>query len=253
MSCEPDVYLFRLVFRFVFIPWLQAELDAWVQMYNSRAKRKNRNSILPRGIPDLIFANPAAYHSVDLKVCRPALFCYLPSMPQTDARSPNLQIPHDSEHLQEVRLKYAPPSHSVHNLVPPAVGVRLQALYEQLGSPEVNHQSAWPTYVQLLEAFEANSSDADIATAIQEVANAPDVGHDPDDLIDLLPGKEPAMAGIAQRRKIVADSEEDWEHPRGGLSGSDDETDDSNKNSDYDDNDDSDGESATMCSVEFSV
>lgn len=59
-----------LVFRWLAIPWLQAELDAWMRRYNSTPRRRDKNKILPQGIPDLIHAKPECYGSRDFKVSK---------------------------------------------------------------------------------------------------------------------------------------------------------------------------------------
>jgi len=62
-----DSYL-RLIFRWLAIRWLQAELDAWMRCLNSSPRRADKHKLLPRGIPDLIHAKPHLYGSKDFKV-----------------------------------------------------------------------------------------------------------------------------------------------------------------------------------------
>ncbi|KAJ7835610.1 hypothetical protein B0H13DRAFT_1913517 [Mycena leptocephala] len=62
-----DKPLEKLVFRWLAIPWLQAELDAWVRRYNSTPRRRDKNKILPQGIPDLIVAKPHLYGTQELQ------------------------------------------------------------------------------------------------------------------------------------------------------------------------------------------
>ncbi|KAJ7176192.1 hypothetical protein C8R43DRAFT_942992 [Mycena crocata] len=45
-----------LVFRWVFIPWLQKELDAYRERVNNTAKRADRNKVLPHGAIDKVRA-----------------------------------------------------------------------------------------------------------------------------------------------------------------------------------------------------
>jgi hypothetical protein len=56
-----------LIFLWLAIPWLQAELDAWVMLRNRTAPRADRNKILPHGIPELIRFKPTKFGTVDLK------------------------------------------------------------------------------------------------------------------------------------------------------------------------------------------
>lgn len=57
-----------MVFHWLFIPWLQAKLDDFVDSYNHTSKRKDKNSILPQGKPALIAEDPSGYGTVDFKV-----------------------------------------------------------------------------------------------------------------------------------------------------------------------------------------
>ena len=57
-----------LVFRWLAIPWIQAELDEWVMLRNRTAPRADRNKILPHGIPELIRNKPEKYGTLDFKV-----------------------------------------------------------------------------------------------------------------------------------------------------------------------------------------
>ena len=57
-----------MVFRWVAFPWLQAEIDDWVQFKNQTSPRKDKNKILPHGIPTLIRAKPERFGGLDFKV-----------------------------------------------------------------------------------------------------------------------------------------------------------------------------------------
>lgn len=58
----------RLVFRWLFIPFLQSELDAWVDRVNNTKKRADRNKILPHGVPNDIYGDPERFGCLDFKV-----------------------------------------------------------------------------------------------------------------------------------------------------------------------------------------
>ena len=66
-----------LVFRFVFIPFLQREVDAWVHQRNWTKRRANRKKILPNGIPMLILQKPHKWNAADYKVYYIVLFPYI--------------------------------------------------------------------------------------------------------------------------------------------------------------------------------
>lgn len=57
-----------MIFRWVFIPWLQRELDAYQDRVNNTRKRRDRNKILPHGAPDIIYQSPENFGILDFKV-----------------------------------------------------------------------------------------------------------------------------------------------------------------------------------------
>ncbi|KAF8529989.1 hypothetical protein JB92DRAFT_2825664 [Gautieria morchelliformis] len=69
-SClyDPDNRVDVMVFHWLFIPWFQAELDAWKDTHNTAPKHADKNKILPHGRPQLIFEAPHMYDSMDFKV-----------------------------------------------------------------------------------------------------------------------------------------------------------------------------------------
>ncbi|VDC06453.1 unnamed protein product [Peniophora sp. CBMAI 1063] len=79
----------QMLFRRLAIPWLQDELDRWVDQKNSTARRANKYKVLPHGIPDLIFDSPEDYGATDFK------------------------IPVSPELFGEMRAKFCPPDRAV--------------------------------------------------------------------------------------------------------------------------------------------
>ncbi|CAK5279646.1 unnamed protein product [Mycena citricolor] len=65
---NPGVLLEALVFRWVFIPWLQGELELYRHRVNNTAKRCDRNKILPHGVPTSMFEFPEDYAILDFKI-----------------------------------------------------------------------------------------------------------------------------------------------------------------------------------------
>ncbi|KAJ7820410.1 hypothetical protein B0H14DRAFT_3089252 [Mycena olivaceomarginata] len=116
---DPDVLLEALVFRFVFIPWLQKELDAYRDRVNNTAKHADRNKVLPHGVPNDMFENPGDFGVLDFKV-----------MVRQDA-------------IDQVRNLYAPKDHTVFQLVPPDFAVIINQLYCEIGQPPVTRQTCW--------------------------------------------------------------------------------------------------------------
>lgn len=60
--------LYRMVFRWVFIPWLQRELDAFRNRLNNTIKRADRNKVLPHGVPNEMYESPGEFGVLDFKV-----------------------------------------------------------------------------------------------------------------------------------------------------------------------------------------
>ncbi|KAF8169351.1 hypothetical protein BJ912DRAFT_1025640 [Pholiota molesta] len=100
-----------LVFRWLFIPWLQVELDAYVERINNTKKRADRNKVLPHGVPNDIANSPERYGCLDFKVII------------------------DPEAIAFVREKFAPPSDPVFELVPPLFAQYAGQAYAQMGRP----------------------------------------------------------------------------------------------------------------------
>jgi hypothetical protein len=46
----------------------QAEIDKWVQKYNTSQRRANKRKILPKGIPDVIHQKPERFGSQNFQV-----------------------------------------------------------------------------------------------------------------------------------------------------------------------------------------
>ncbi|KIK74604.1 hypothetical protein PAXRUDRAFT_95637, partial [Paxillus rubicundulus Ve08.2h10] len=54
-----------MVFHWVFMPWLQQELDAYRDRVNNTAKCHDRNKILPHGVPNLIYHSAEDFGALD--------------------------------------------------------------------------------------------------------------------------------------------------------------------------------------------
>ncbi|KAF8125216.1 hypothetical protein K438DRAFT_2002219 [Mycena galopus ATCC 62051] len=127
--------LHRLVFRWLAIPWLQTELNAWVKIFNSSPRRADKNKILPQGIPDMIMSKPEQFGTTDYKVIiTPELF-------------------------DEMEATWAPLSDPVFKLVPDTFDRQISGFYEALGHPEVSLDTFWMIYSSLLNAFSTEIQD----------------------------------------------------------------------------------------------
>ncbi|KAI0310015.1 hypothetical protein OF83DRAFT_1278963 [Amylostereum chailletii] len=121
-----NAILNRLVFRWLSIPWLQQELDIWVEQQNMTSRRANKNKVLPHGPPALIHERPEKYGCLDFKVNVP------------------------KELFDQVEAEFCPPDHPVFKLVPPVFKPHIKYHYETLGRPAVNEDSFWEVYRNLL-------------------------------------------------------------------------------------------------------
>ncbi|KAJ7465042.1 hypothetical protein FB451DRAFT_1352670 [Mycena latifolia] len=132
---DPHNLVEALVFRWVFIPWLQKELDSYCDRVNNTAKRADRNKILPYGVPNHMFEHPGDYGVLDFKI----------------------QV--QSGAIKEVRDLYAPQDHEVFQLVPPDFNEIIVGMYAEIGKPPVTRESCWDIYLQLLNDFHVEQSD----------------------------------------------------------------------------------------------
>ncbi|KAF9524133.1 hypothetical protein CPB83DRAFT_898178 [Crepidotus variabilis] len=141
---DPDNPLERLVFLWLAIPWLQAELDSWSLQRNRVPPRADKNKVIPQGIPELIRLHPEDYKTKDFMVCVPALL------------------------FDELEAKYAPQDHEVFQLTPPAFDSQASIYYDSIGTPPVSSATFWSVYQSLLDCFRAPGAISDDVTAILE-------------------------------------------------------------------------------------
>ncbi|KAJ7150864.1 hypothetical protein C8R43DRAFT_951294 [Mycena crocata] len=148
----------KLVFRWLAVPWLQAELDAWVKGHNSSPRRSDKHKILPHGIPDLIVSKPERFGTKDYKVLvTPALF-------------------------DEMETTWAPADDPVFELTPHSFNMQASAIFLHMGSPEVDRDNFWMIYTDLLDGFKTMALYTDPAFH-NLLANADDYFEVPMELI----------------------------------------------------------------------
>jgi hypothetical protein len=157
-----DNFAFRLVFCFVFIPWLQKELDAYRDRVNNTTKRADRNKVLPHGVPNDMFKNPGDFGVLDFKV-HSDIYKYICSDLLTKDQA---MVRQDA--IDQVRNLYAPKDHTIFQLVPPNFAVIINQLYCEIGQPPVTRQSCWDIYLQLLNCFHALDDVYNIPHGINE-------------------------------------------------------------------------------------
>ncbi|KAG1718698.1 hypothetical protein EDB19DRAFT_1837675 [Suillus lakei] len=109
-----------MLFCWVFIPWLQWELDAY------------QDRILPHGAPNIIYQSPENFGVLDFKI----------------------KVEHEA--LDHVRDLYIDPSHIVFDLVPRPFSKFMEHCYTELGCPVVTRQTVWDVYLCLLAIVQAS-------------------------------------------------------------------------------------------------
>ncbi|KAG6372510.1 hypothetical protein JVT61DRAFT_7616 [Boletus reticuloceps] len=108
---DPDNTLQLMLFRWLFIPWIQNELDRYKHHINNTRKRRDRNTILPHGVPMMIHTSAEDYGALDFK--------YAANRLQYHGKQLNITL--------------------------------IDECYALLGLPAVHRCSIWTIYLQLLE------------------------------------------------------------------------------------------------------
>jgi hypothetical protein len=175
-----------MVFRWLAFPWLQAEIDDWVRFKNETSPRKDKNKILPHGIPALIRAKPQHYGGLDFKVV------LLSSDPHAGLNK-DLQIPVPSELLDKVEAQFAPPDDPVFQLVPPLFDQRAREHYLKIGQPIVSSDTLWTIFRQLLQQFQADEEDVELMDSLVTHKDLQVGLHD--EKMELLPNMKPFRNG----------------------------------------------------------
>ncbi|KAG9123346.1 hypothetical protein FRC07_015063 [Ceratobasidium sp. 392] len=122
-------YIELLVFRWVWMPLIQHDLDVFAYRYNTSRKRSNTKTLLPHGRPKYIFEYPEQFDGQNFKVTVP------------------------SDMIEEVRMRYADPEHTVHDWIPVDFDNQARHAYAHYQLPPVSRTTAWHCYHTLLWYF----------------------------------------------------------------------------------------------------
>ncbi|KIK81062.1 hypothetical protein PAXRUDRAFT_156973, partial [Paxillus rubicundulus Ve08.2h10] len=141
----------------LFILWLQQELDAYKDRVSNTQKCHDHNKVLPNGIPQLIHTSPEDYAALDFKVMV------------------------DPAALNHVHELYIQPTHPVFNLIPTAFTNFIEDHYNLLNHPMVMHTSVWAVYCQLLGVLQQQVTMPPLLASIEA-----DLLDDSDEDIPLL-------------------------------------------------------------------
>ncbi|KZS94018.1 hypothetical protein SISNIDRAFT_384265, partial [Sistotremastrum niveocremeum HHB9708] len=121
---DPTLPLERYTFFYIFIPWLQFELDRYRMTVNDTKKQGKPDKVLPSDAPNMIVEFPEEYG-----------------------------VPVPAHLMQDARNKFAPEGHEVNQLVPTEFGRWADECYRRINKPEVTMDSCWDVYSQLLAAI----------------------------------------------------------------------------------------------------
>ncbi|KAG8779464.1 hypothetical protein FRC12_024225 [Ceratobasidium sp. 428] len=120
-----------LIFRWVWMPVVQYELDAFKQRYNTSAKRSNTKTVLPAGRPKYIHEFPEQYGGEQL------------------------MIKIKPEHVAVAEREFCEPGHPVFQWTPPNFNQLACRFYVEMGEPMLTRETGWQCYHGLLERFRA--------------------------------------------------------------------------------------------------
>ncbi|KAH8979166.1 hypothetical protein EDB92DRAFT_1937397 [Lactarius akahatsu] len=134
-----------LVLHFVFIPFIQREVDAWVHQRNWTKRCADRKKVLPNGILMIILQKPHKWKAADYKISIPP------------------------EALDEIEKKYAPPDDPVFDLVPHAFAIHANAVWTAMGSPQLQFDNAWEIYLNIRDALQGIAQDGVLQQVLSSV------------------------------------------------------------------------------------
>ncbi|KAH9927320.1 uncharacterized protein B0H18DRAFT_926645 [Fomitopsis serialis] len=149
-----------LTFRYVFIPYLQRETDAWVHLQNWTKRRADRKKVLPNGIPMLVMQKPHKFNAADYK-----------------ARL----IPVSDELFDEIEAIYAPRDDPVFKLVPDEFALRANAVWTAIGRPEPQFDTAWDIYRRILAGLRSMPADVAFQNMLDETSDTQQAHHTPEE------------------------------------------------------------------------
>ncbi|KIO00307.1 hypothetical protein M404DRAFT_153118 [Pisolithus tinctorius Marx 270] len=147
-----------MIFQWIFIPWLQEELNGYRERVNYTMKRHDCHKVLPHGVPKLMFRSPQDYGAIDFKFMV------------------------DKATLTHVRELYLNTGHPVFDLVPRPLNGHIEECYHRLGRPAITRSSVWDVYLDLLHALQNHA-------LLLPVLDLLPVDIDVDDSLPLLRGQ----------------------------------------------------------------
>ncbi|KAI5982643.1 hypothetical protein EDD15DRAFT_2202662 [Pisolithus albus] len=151
-----------MVFRWVFIPWLQAELDSYRDRINNSRKCRDKKKASFRSNDYMFLADLCRptedYGALDFKV---------------------MVTPGAVDYMEQL---YITANHIVFDLIPAPLNVLIESCYNQLGRPLIRRSSVWIVYCNLLDLVRCHTKVPAILMVLEDEDSVHDTG------LDLLPG-----------------------------------------------------------------
>jgi hypothetical protein len=143
-----------MMYRWIFIPLVQRELDFYVITHNMSKPHAVRGDPNPKDIRMVLFQRPDLVSEVDFKVsCVPKNSLYINLIKSMFA---TIKIEVDPELVRCVEGVYGQPNHPVHQLVPPAfesVAKEIERRLDLGPLSECRWPEAWQRYHDMRDAY----------------------------------------------------------------------------------------------------
>ncbi|KAJ7773757.1 hypothetical protein B0H14DRAFT_3894610 [Mycena olivaceomarginata] len=174
------------LFRWLFVPYLQNELDVWTKRQNGSMRRAYKHKILPHGIPDEIHENPGKF------------------------RGQSFAVHVDNNLLDEMEALWAPPDNPVFELTSRSFHARVQQLYTDIGCPTIEYASIWNVFEELKDRLERELQDGDREAVATEFRTLEQNFEQDADLVDVaLPGENSEDDPFFDDRLFSDDEQDD--------------------------------------------
>ncbi|KAJ7847149.1 hypothetical protein B0H14DRAFT_3867559 [Mycena olivaceomarginata] len=176
------------LFRWLFVPYLQNELDVWTKRQNGSMRHTYKHKILPHGIPDEIHENPGKFRG------------------QSFAK----QVHVDNNLLDEMEALWAPPDNPVFELTSSSFHARVQQLYTDIGCPTIEYTLIWNVFEELKDQLERELQDGDREAVATELRTLEQNFEQDADLVDVaLPGENSEDDPFFDDRLFSDDEQDD--------------------------------------------
>jgi hypothetical protein len=166
-------------------------------MHNSSRPRKDKDKILPNGIPDIIFSNPGAYEALEFKV-----LCF------SSSSRPALKVSHgqigvENAVIDDVASRIAPTDHPVMELVPDWFEGQVTIAFDTINEPKIiNFDTFWDIYKRMKQVLDGDMTEEMAAHLAAYSVDGDVYGENEEvELLAGLPAAFPEPVALAARRQ----------------------------------------------------